>query len=439
MKNNIVIIDDETKLLKALTRALELDGYKVFPFHNPIEGLEFILSRSIDLVISDIRMSQMSGLELVQKVIENLPHMPCILMTAFSSVDTAVTAVKMGAKDYLLKPFELSDFKEAVHKALTEQKSNEFSENHIVGKSPELKKIHNLISQISDTDSTVLICGESGTGKELIAKSIHSNSPRAKNEFVAVNCSAIPEALFESEMFGHLKGSFTSAHSEKKGLFREARGGTLFLDEIGDLPIANQAKLLRILQDGTYKKVGSNTQEVADVRIISATNKKLKEEVSKGNFREDLLYRINLVEIDLPPLRMRKEDIGSLAEYFVKKFANKHSRNISKVDKSFIQKLKAYDWPGNIRQLENSIERAVIIKRSGDLTADDIELPKENNTIFEIDYSAPLQKTISQIEQKLLEQALKTAKGNYSKAASTLGITRQSFHYKLKKYGLIDD
>lgn len=439
MKHKIVIVDDEKKLLKALTRALEIDGYEVFPFSEAHLGLDFILSRSIDLVISDIRMNAMSGIELLKKVMEKFPQMPCILMTGFSSVETAVTAVKMGVKDYLLKPFELSDFKCAVERALTINSTNSESDSSIIGKTPELKKIHELIKNISDTDSTVLISGESGTGKELIAKSIHFNSKRANSKFVAVNCSAIPETLFESEMFGHIKGSFTNAYIDKDGLFFEAKGGTLFLDEIGDLALASQAKLLRILQDGTYKKVGSNIQETANVRLISATNKNLKDEVKSNNFREDLLYRINLVEIELPALRRRKDDIEELTYYFVNKFVEKHGRNISGIDNSLLKALLAYNWPGNIRQLENCIERAIIMKKSGILTSKDIKLPENDENNFDLDLNAPLQETVEQVELTLLKQALEANKGNHSRAASSLGVTRQSFHYKLKKYSLIED
>jgi len=319
MKSRIVVIDDEVKLLKALKKALELEGFEVYDFSDPTSGLDFITRREVDLVISDIRMSGMSGIELLGRVKQKKPDLACILMTAFSSVETAVTAVKLGASDYLLKPFELADFKNAVSQVLKNRSHSQpvSGDKELIGHSEVMRQVHKIVDSISDTCSTVMIYGESGTGKELIARSIHHSSRRRDKAFVAVNCSAIPEQLFESEMFGHKKGSFTSAYADKTGLFKEAEGGTLFLDEIGDLPLSGQAKLLRVLQDGIYKPVGSTQQLKSDVRIIAATNKTLRKEVAAGNFREDLLYRINVVEIELPPLRQRRDDIRELAGFFI--------------------------------------------------------------------------------------------------------------------------
>lgn len=445
MKARIVVIDDEIKLLRALKKALELEGHEVFDFFEPLPGLEFVLKREVDLVISDIRMSGLNGIELLGRLRQARPELPCILMTAYSSVETAVTAVKLGARDYLLKPFELADFKQAVNQALDKPRpaAGSRSDKPIIGSSESLQKIHQLIDNISDTDSTVLISGESGTGKELVARAIHSSSARAARPFIAVNCSAIPEALFESEMFGHKKGSFTSAFTDKHGLFREAEGGTLFLDEIGDLPITGQAKLLRVLQDGTFKPIGANQQLQADVRIIAATNRILRKEVQAGNFREDLLYRINVVEIDLPPLRSRRSDIRELAEHFIRFFAERHARRISGATQDFFSALHDYDWPGNIRQLENCIERAVIMKRSGELTGADLSLPRRQNIQSDPDTessgSLPLSETIDKIEENLILQALEASGWNFSRAAATLGVTRQNLHYKLKKYGIKKD
>ncbi|MFZ5952408.1 MAG: sigma-54-dependent transcriptional regulator [Candidatus Rifleibacteriota bacterium] len=443
--HKIVLVDDEIKLLKALKKSLENDGYEVFDFPSPISALEFLQKRPVDLVVSDIRMSGMSGIELL-KHIKGLKQKspPCILMTAFSSVETAVTAVKLGAIDYLLKPFELEDFRNAIKKAL--QRTFEMDENPeniqvLIGSSPGIKEVKRIIENISDTDSTVLISGESGTGKELVARAIHRSSKRANLPFVPVNCSAIPESLFESEMFGHKRGSFTGAIADKPGIFADAEGGTLFLDEIGDLTLPNQAKLLRVLQDGIFKPVGANISLKSDVRIIAASNKQLKEEVKSGNFREDLLYRINIVEILIPPLRKRKEDIRELAEHFINQFSRRHGRLVNQGSKEFFELLTAYEWPGNIRQLENCIERAVIMKRSGQLESADLNLPagesNNNSPLINDDLSnMPLQETINKIEENIILQALDTAGWNYSKAASNLGITRQNLHYKLKKYGI---
>ena len=442
MKGKIVVIDDEQKLLKVIKRALELDGYTVFDFNNPFSGLEFIKSRESDLVISDIRMTGMTGLDLLSNIRNLYPDKPVILMTAYSSMETAVTAVKLGASDYLLKPFELSELKESVSKILdkkTEKELNNPNLPNIIGNSPDILKIHEIINNISDTDSTVLITGESGTGKELIAQSIHYKSPKASKPFVPVNCSAIPESLFESEMFGHKKGSFTGAIIDKKGLFKEAENGTLFLDEIGDLALSNQAKLLRVLQDGTYRPVGASAQIKSNVRIICATNKNLLEEVKKGNFREDLLYRINVVEIELPPLRKRAEDIRLLADHFISFYSKKHNRKIKGASDDFYELLSKYTWPGNIRQLENSIERAVIMRKSEILDSTDLRLPSNAEEVSSLtipDTGLPLSETIDKVESAIISQALQATKGNYSKAASLLGITRQNLNYKLHKYNL---
>jgi len=442
MKARVVIIDDEIKLLKALKKALDFEGYEVFDFSDPLTGLDFITKRESDLVISDIRMSGMSGIELLGKIKQARPDLPCILMTAFSSVETAVTAIRLGASDYLLKPFELSEFKEAVSKALARPASSglNVAGKKIIGNSEPMRQIHRLIESISDTSSTILISGESGTGKELVARAIHASSGRAGKPFIAVNCSAIPEALFESEMFGHKKGSFTNAYTDKHGLFKDAEGGTLFLDEIGDLPVSSQAKLLRVLQDGTFKPVGSNTQLHANVRIIAATNKVLRKEVQNGCFREDLLYRINVVEIEIPPLRMRRSDIKELTEFFIRFYCERHGRSISGGSDDFFNALLEYDWPGNIRQLENCIERAVILKRSGELSSSDLSLPDDRHDFSDetgdSDDGLPLNTTINRMEENIILQAIEAAGWNYSKAAATLGVTRQNLHYKLKKYGI---
>ncbi len=448
MKHKIALVDDELKLLKALKKALELEGYEVFDFSSPFAALEFLQKRQVNLVISDIRMAGMSGIDLLGKI-NSLKQPPaCILMTAFSSVETAVTAVKLGAKDYLLKPFELSDFKNAVKNALFDHsevgKTDSDDQKNLIGSSEEMRKVKQIIENISDTDSTAIIYGESGTGKELVARAIHRSSRRNARPFVAVNCSAIPESLFESEMFGHKKGSFTGAIADKPGIFKDADGGTLFLDEIGDLTPGNQAKLLRVLQDGSFKPVGANQSLNSNVRILAATNKNLKEEVKSGLFREDLLYRVNIVEIHIPPLRKRKNDIAELARHFIRQFAQRHSRAIIDGSDDFYRKLEDYSWPGNIRQLENCIERAVIMKRSGMLEPQDLNLPpvdEQDSTLAGIDElaSQPLQETMNRIEESIIIQALETARWNYSRAAANLGITRQNLHYKLKKYGIAKD
>lgn len=445
MKKKIAIIDDEAKLLKALKKALEMEGHDVYDFTDPFRGLEFAQQRKLDLVISDIRMSGMNGIELLGKLNKTHPDLPCILMTAYSSVESAVTAVKLGARDYLLKPFELADFKAAVNNALATEPVHASAlgdSQMIIGKSAATQKLHDIIDKIADTNSTVLISGDSGTGKELVARAIHKKSKRAHRPFIPVNCSAMPEPLFESEMFGHKKGSFTNAFTDKAGMFKEAESGTLFLDEIGELTPANQAKLLRVLQDGSYRPVGSNQFLKANVRVISASNRQLLAEVQNGNFREDLLYRINVVEIAIAPLRKRTEDIRELADFFINHFAIKHSRKVTGGDASLYKALEGYSWPGNVRQLENCIERAVIMKRKGQLTANDIHLPKDEayeSQSLQLDTDIPLHRAMDRLEENIILQTLDNCGWNYSKAAEAMGITRQNMHYKLKKYGISKD
>ncbi|MBF0408247.1 MAG: sigma-54-dependent Fis family transcriptional regulator [Candidatus Riflebacteria bacterium] len=439
MNAKIVLIDDEVKLLKALKRALESDGHEVFDFTSPTEALNFIQTRSPDLIVSDIRMPGLTGLDLLEKLTTSESIIPCILMTAYSSIETAVSAMKLGARDYLLKPFELKAFKDSIKNVLAQDKTpvKQTSENILLGNSEPIKKILEIIEKVAETESTVLLRGESGTGKELAARILHSRSSRANKPFLAVNCSTLPESLFESEMFGHVKGSFTGAICDKQGLFTEAEGGTVFLDEIGDLALANQAKLLRILQDGSLKKVGENKILKADVRVLSATNRDLQADVKTGKFREDLLYRLNVVEIYLPPLRERIQDIPLLTDYFLDKFAKKHHRPVIKPSGDFITVLQSYSWPGNVRELENVVERAIILKKGENLHAEDV-LIKNNSEIS--DYSSSIEMTLGdaleKVEAELIVKMLRSVQWNFSKGAEKMGITRQNLHYKLKKYGI---
>ncbi len=441
MGHPIVLIDDEARLLRALKRALETDGHSVSDFLDPQQALRQIQAHPPALVVSDIRMEGMSGLDLLARLRETTPGVPCILMTAYSSVETAVAAVRLGARDYLLKPFEVADFKAAVRRALEAAEGPAAPDGgpRLVGRSPRMKGVLELIEAVAGTESTVLVQGESGTGKELVARLLHERSARASRPFVAVNCSAIPETLFESELFGHIKGSFTGAVSDKPGLFQAAEGGTLFLDEIGDLAAGSQAKLLRVLQDGSYKRVGDPRAAAADVRIIAATNRNLREEVAAGRFREDLWYRINVVEIDLPPLRERGEDLPDLVAFLLERFGRKHRRGPFTVDEAFLAHLRRHSWPGNVRELENVLERAVILKRAGVLQPEDIPLAGggKNPALAGLPPGLlPLDQTMDQIEEELIRRALNTSGWNYSRAAELLGVTRQNLHYKLKKYHL---
>ncbi len=441
MAKRIVLIDDEVKLLRALKKALEQEGFEVFEFSDSSAARKFLESRTPDLVVSDIRMRGFSGIDLLAWLTERGTSVPCMLMTAYSSVETAVSAVKLGARDYLRKPFELGEFKAAVRRVLESAEQEQIFEGRgqIIGSSRKVMEVLSLIDKVASTESTVLLQGESGTGKELVARILHERSSRCQAPFIPVNCSAIPESLFESEVFGHVRGSFTGAVGDKPGLFREAEGGTLFLDEIGDLAFGSQAKLLRVLQDGTFKRVGDARTQNANVRIIAATNRLLHAEVAAGKFREDLLYRINVVEIQLPPLRERLEDIPALTEFIIGKFARKHARTGLTASPELLRYLQEHSWPGNLRELENVLERAVILKRTGQLKPEDVPLQRTSvpsTSVSGITGEMSLDRTMEKIEEELILRAINSAHWNLSKAAEVLGVTRQNLHYKLKKYGI---
>ncbi|MBP7633505.1 sigma-54-dependent Fis family transcriptional regulator [Candidatus Ozemobacteraceae bacterium] len=445
MPNRIVLIDDEVKLLRALKKALELDGHEVCDFSQPDAALQYIIERNPALVISDIRMPGMSGLDLLAKLGKLHPRPPCILMTAYSSIETAVTAVKLGARDYLLKPFEIADLRAAVRSVLAAEhagsKISAASSVAPAGHSEAIRSVLDMIDRVADTESTVLLQGESGTGKELAARTLHARSRRSSGPFIPVNCSAIPENLVESELFGHVKGSFTGAISDKDGLFHEASGGTLFLDEIGDLAQPSQAKLLRVLQDGVVRKVGDTRAFPVNVRIVAASNRDLRAESMAGRFREDLLYRLSVVEIRMPPLREHPEDIPDLVNVFLRRFAERHHRPILTPSGAALTQLTTHSWPGNVRELENVIERAVILKRIGEeLLPEDLPLPTtpsgRGEGVSAISEGMPLDTAREQLEVEMIRRALETAGYNYSQAADILGVTRQNLHYKLKKYGL---
>ena len=439
-KQRIVLIDDEAKLLRVLGKALRLEGYDVEEFSAARSALESLLAAPPDLVVSDIRMDEMDGLELLAELARAGCPSPCMLMTAYSSMESAVAAVKLGARDYLLKPFEVGEFKSAVRRILHERPlPGPSAQPTIIGSSPGIQGVLDLVSRVAGTESTVFLQGESGTGKELVAHLLHAGSRRKDMPFIPVNCSAIPEGLVESELFGHVKGSFTGSVATRIGLFEQADRGTLFLDEIGDLALNNQAKLLRVLQDGSFKRIGDVQPRKVDVRIIAATNRDLKQEVAAGHFREDLLYRINVVEIDLPPLRDHLEDLPQLLDHFLRVFCTKHQQPLAGYGPDLLRHLSTSTWPGNVRELENMVERAVILKRGRDLTPADFPLSRSSEPGPGISADMSLGDTMEHIECDFIRKALDKVGWNYSQAAGLLGITRQNLHYKLKKYGLSKD
>ncbi|MGA0162993.1 MAG: sigma-54-dependent transcriptional regulator [Bdellovibrionota bacterium] len=451
-RKKVLIVDDESGMRHMLSVLLEREGYDIETAENGQEGLNKIKSEDYDLVLCDIRMPEMDGLSFLERAKSVSRNVPVIMMSAFGNVDTAIEAMKKGAYDYVSKPFKADEILLRLQR-LTKQESlvhenenlkrvlhQQTSFNNIVARSPKMLDIFDTIRKISEYKTTVLITGESGSGKELIAQAIHFNSPRANKPFVAINCSAIPETLLESELFGYMKGSFTGANKDKKGLFEEASGGTLFLDEVGDLPVPLQVKLLRAIQEEEIRRVGSSTTIKVDVRLITATLKNLGEEIKKGTFREDLYYRLNVLPIHLPPLRERKEDIPLLAEHFIKRFNTEMGKNVETISPECLQALGDYSWPGNVRELENMVERALVLENSKILNfeslPDVIRNQEVNPAIKAAANELSIKKMMAIMEQELIKTALEKTNGNRTWAAKLLEISHRALLYKIKRYGL---
>jgi len=450
--DTILIVDDEKNYLVVLETLLESEGYEIITASNGKEGVERLRGSDINLIITDVKMPVMSGMEFLRKAKELNPDIPVIMMTAFGSIEMAVEAMKEQAFDYITKPFENDRLKMAVKKALESaslkmenrrlkaELSGRFSRGEIVGKSPNMLKIFDLIDKMSNAKASVLITGASGTGKELVAKSIHFNSPRKDGPFISVNCGALTETLLESELFGHERGAFTGAINAKKGRFELAHGGTIFLDEIGEMSQSLQVKLLRVLQEREFERVGGIKTIQVDVRVIAATNRDIKKEIEAGTFREDLFYRLNVIHMELPSLKERMDDIPMLVRHFLAKYSEKPIELHQEAWKA----LYSYNWPGNVRELENVIERAVILQSGGTITAGD--LPKEVTGYEErvdIDKFLPddihIQKALEIMEEKLLRRALGQHNGIQSHAAKQLGITKSLMQHKMKKYKISVD
>ena len=449
--NKILIVDDEKSILDLLSMVFKKEGYVIYTALSSQKALEILDEHDIDLVITDIRMPGMSGLDLLFHIKENYPDIPIIMITAYGSTREAVRALKAGALDYITKPFDIDELKivvrNALHKRHLEQEnihlkkelSKRYSFENIIGKSKKMQEIFNLIEKIAPTDATVLICGESGTGKELVAKAIHYKSLRRNNKFVSINCGALPENLLESELFGHVKGSFTGAYSDKRGLFEVANKGTILLDEIGEMSPMTQVKLLRALQERKIRRVGGVEEIEIDVRIIAATNQNLKEKIKKGEFREDLFYRLNVISITIPPLRERKEDIPLLVEHFIEKYSKQFQKDKKKVSLEVMKVFQDYHWPGNIRELENVIERAMALAQGDKITIDDI--PKEiiYPATVEMPITIPeegfnLNSHLEELSRRYIEYALIKADRNIKRAAELLGISYRSLRHYINKY-----
>lgn len=451
----VLIIDDEESFRNVLTVILKKEGYEVEGAANGEEGLNKITGTPFDHILCDIRMPQMDGLEFLKESKKFGIETPIIMMSAYGTVDTAIEAMKLGAYDYISKPFKPDEIILTLKKAeererlrkenesLRKEIKKEYSFENIVSKNEKMNKIFEIIQKVAPYKSTVLITGESGTGKELVARAIHYNSDRSKMLFIPVNCGAIPENLLESELFGHVKGAFTDAIRTKKGLFEEADGGTIFLDEIGELPAQLQVKLLRVLQDGEIRRVGESKSIQIDVRIIAATVKDLVREVNEGRFRDDLFYRLNVLHLSIPPLRERREDIPLLVQHFINKHNQNLSRHVKEVDPKALEALINYKWAGNVRELENTIERAVVLADGDKIELDDLPFEIQNYRVevptiplTEEEYS--IKKASRMLEMGLIRKALKKTKGNHTQAARLLEISHRALLYKIKDYGILE-
>jgi len=457
MKSRILVVDDEESIREFLEIMLKKEGYEVTTAEDGARAKDILSKKSFDMIISDLQMPNMTGIELLKHVKESYPETVFMLITAFGTTETAVEAMKMGAYDYVTKPFKIDEVRMNVANALRAQNLEvevrslkkelvrEYSFQNMVGNSQAMHSIFDLIKRVSQAPTNILVTGESGTGKEVIAKAIHYNGPLKDRPFVTINCGAIPENLMESEMFGHKKGSFTGAITDKAGLFEVANGGTLFLDEVGELPLSIQVKLLRAIQERIIRRVGATDDMKVDVRIIAATNRNLEDMVAKGTFRQDLFYRLNVINIKSPALRDRAEDIPLLAQHFLKKYNDRLGKNISSISTEAMDILKKYNYPGNVRELENMIERTVALEAGSTILPE--SLPPMVNTPtgrkmassqeIEIgDDGLDLDKVIGQIEKEILVKAIHAAGGIKKKAAKLLKISFRSMRYRIEKYNL---
>jgi len=456
LKDKILVADDEKSMREFLDIMLKKEGYKVTLASNGEEVMKLIEKDIFDLALVDIRMPRQDGISALKRIKTVSPETIVIMMTAYASADTAIKAMKEGAYDYITKPFKIDEIKLIIQNALEKkhlQKENlllkqvvrdRYHFGNIIGQSPKMLELYDLLEKVAPTKTNILIAGESGTGKELVAKAIHYNSPRKDKPFVTLNCGAIPESLIESELFGHMRGAFTDAITTKKGLFEVADEGTIFLDEISEIPLMMQVKLLRVLQDREFKRVGGTEDIQVDVRIISATNKDLEEAVREKQFREDLFYRLNVIQIRIPSLRERKEDIPLLTSHFLKRYSEELGKQISQISPEALRVLVQYDYPGNVRELQNIIERAMALETSQELTAQNLssyieeQLPSKKRPLdLEIpSEGVDLEKIVEDVERTLLLKALDRTKGIKKKAAELLHINFRSMRYRLEKYGL---
>ena len=445
MKFKILVIDDEKNIREGLQMALEDEGYEVLTAEDGTDGLHKALSEAIDLVITDLRMPGVGGQEILRRVSSETPGVPVIVLTGHGTVETAVEAMRMGAYDFLTKPLDLDRLSLLVkralqnrelvlqHRELVEQLQSDKIFEHIIGKSAAMEHVFEMIKKVAPSRASVLITGESGVGKELIASAIHNLSPRKNNSYIKVHCAALSESLLESELFGHEKGAYTGAVSQKRGRFELADGGTIFLDEIGEINQSLQIKILRVLQEKQFERVGGEKSITVDTRIITATNRDLEKEVAAGTFRSDLYYRLNVVHIHVPPLRERKEDIPLLIAAFIKEFTEENAKQVTAIEPKARAALYAYDWPGNIRQLRNCLESAVVMSSDDTIRLSDLPEPvreAEQTSSIRIQIGTPL----AEAERHIILETLAAYNGNKSKTADVLGIGRKTLHRKLDDF-----
>ncbi|HWU88929.1 MAG TPA: sigma-54 dependent transcriptional regulator [Kofleriaceae bacterium] len=451
----VFVVDDEREMVDLIALGLKKRGFTVVPFGTGADALAAIPGRDVDVVVTDLNMKGMTGLELCQRVVADRPDIPVLMLTAFGSFETAVGAIRAGAYDFVTKPVEIEALAIAIRRAaehralrgevrrLREVVANTRGRGELLGASPAMQQVYQLIDQVSATDATVLITGESGTGKEVVAREIHNRSRRAAGPFVAVNCAAVPEALLESELFGHAKGAFTDAKQSRQGLFQQASGGTLFLDEIGEMALVLQPKLLRALQERKVRPVGAEAEITIDVRLVAATNRDLEEMVEDKRFREDLYYRINVIHIPLPPLRARGGDVLLLAHHLLRHYAAVFDKKVVGLSTAAAERMMSYDWPGNVRELGNCLERAVALANFEEIQVDDLpdkiraSPARRQPTLSGTEIPELL--TLEEIERRHVLRVLEACDGNRTDAAKMLGLDRKTLYRKLLRWGVGDD
>ncbi|MFT5522752.1 MAG: DNA-binding NtrC family response regulator [Pirellulaceae bacterium] len=448
MNRSLLVVDDEQAMCELLEADLTMRGFEVTWFTSPEQALEELKQTTFDSILTDLKMPRMDGIQFCRHAVEARPDIPVIVMTAFGSMETAIEAIRAGAYDFIVKPFDTDVLKLTLERALKHralqkqlevlseavQRTQQFDE--LIGASPVMQTLYDQVKRVADSEASILITGESGSGKELVARSIHRRSRRIQKPFVAINCAALPEALLESELFGHVKGAFTDARADRKGLFEQAEGGTLFLDEIGELPIAMQPKLLRAIEEGKVRPVGANNEIEFDARIITATNRDLESAVEDGQFREDLFFRVNVIQLEVPPLRARGTDVLLLSQYFLDLFAKRSGKGVTEFSEQVAERLISYHWPGNVRELRNVMERAVALTRYDQIVPEDLPQSilehKATQVVLAGDNPSELV-PLQEIERRYIEHVLTACDGNKTKAAKVLGLDRKTLYRKLKE------